>query len=884
MILYKLFSWLHQLNDQPSYSLIERDHFDLEKQQAEKQHRQLLADRRISIFSNVGNVSAVELEIQKDFLSFLSFCNNKVNENVQYSPALLLINYFLSSNTPDTEKIIRLFVYFLRNDVPNAINFYQEINSTNVLDNFSKLRLELAAIITNHYFTVFNEKFSQQHSAEGIIPLFNLYSDRVEEFAALILWALNRELSVEKILQFNLLQHFMMYHVSFENSNQDNPTRFLYQILNEFYIARSLVQKVSTTPCQERGFSNYLLNGALDEHEVKSDIFDEKQSEIELINKNLEVTPVLENFRALYEVFGSHFLKETVIACLLNYNALERDELSLFLEEVTVCDLSMLINYFGFEDDDRYLLTLSNILSNEILERLIHENCGAILHLLAEHRTFSRGITIAHAESFINDIKSYNINLHTIYNRMHKIFATELPNPVISFLYEYFLDHVLLSGASYNYEDLFLNCRAFLGIDEILQKKADAINLEYLNCLVQETAYDSFTIDNYINIERVRNFAATQVSFLIAIVPLTSTLNFKSLPNIYSMQANIVRMLKLQHPETFDVRDFFNVLEITPILDQNCISEYEQLAIKLLAIVDDEELREIIIQQFDDKYTKDSDNTTELANSSENLQGLSQLHQNNISHGYDFRPLLSLAAQEGNIGFLSWLTAKYTFKPKYIIKALDLALDAKQWDSISYFCTFHLSSLSRYIREHILQMAAENQRWEYLTTLLSDDNYHHHPRTHVINKCFLLAIQQERIDVLNIFKSLEALSWDVIITGFKQAINDKHYTIIDSLISLPFNKLLPVVIEEELLKAVDQNNFTLVKLLLNLEDYPVRDQVRAQALKKAFEMQHIEIIRYLQTGIESCSSNPHQFFDSSFEVKNDESEIINLPDSPRSIS
>lgn len=862
MIFYKLFAWLDHQEDAPLYCLIDHADLDLEKQNAIDQHKKSLADQRISIFARQDIVRPNDLEIQRDLLKFLEFCDKEIDYTSQYSPAILLLKYFLSSSTFDNEKIIELFSYFLQQDSINAINFYPEIvsildsqillnhlSAESFLENYSQLKVKLATLVTEHYLNYFTQKLQLQASPQGIVGLIHLYSDRVEEFAALILWLLERGLNTEEILQSGLLQQFMMYNVSFASLSSENSIKFLYEILNEFSSSTTLVTTASQVHCQERGFENYLINGSL-ASENADEILEDQHLEIEISPAISNFTPLIDNFISLYEVFGSPFLKEVANWSFVNAGITDKNELSIFFDNVKIDDLATLINYFGFEDDERYLKNLSFLLSDEILKKLVVNNSGAILHILSEHKKFSREITKTHAESFIDDIKRNNIEFNKIYNRLNQIFATALPNPPISFLYEHFLDYVLLSSPNFNYENLFINCRSFAGIEEILINKSQEIHREYLNCLIEQTSTHHFTLDNYIDIERVRNFAAIQQAFLTAILPLYSSLNFKALPDIYTMQAHIVKLLKLQHVEDFDIREFFAVLEIEPILDENVVNQYEQLARKLLLVVDDEEIREVIIHQFKNKYPAN-----------------------------DFRPLLPLAAREGNIGMMSWMTTNFTFKQKYIIQALESAIDSEQWDSIKFFCNLDFSVFNRLIRERILELAAHNQRWDYLTILFTDDGEHNHfPRPHIVNKCFLLAISQERIDVLNTFKSLEIISDDTIVIGFKQAINANAYALLEVLGDLRSNKLLVHVIEEEALKAIDNNNYILFKILLSFNDYPVNEIFREKALKKAYEAEQLEIVSYLEAS-KKINYTSH-FFINSDEEKINSTDNINLQYSP----
>lgn len=842
MQLYSLLSSLYQEKELPSInSYVNKSTIAREITNQEQVHRNLVAQQRLSIFCNNQNsFNAEDLVIHKEYQQLLKWLDKYCLENYEYHETILLINYFLTQESSPNNYIQRLFVNLFDSDFNLAINFYNDLKNgviregdsaerENILRNFNNYFIDFAVNVVRVHVQIFLQKFQLQQSFYPVLPCVASYADKIEEFAALIIWLKESGCEDDEIIVANLLEDFMLYYFSdttFYHSTQYYPMQLLFNILENFAITQSLCVRASQIKCNNRAISNYYLNGKPAENrEYTEDCKlpeDYKQTLINKINTEvLNFSVEVENFISLYKVFKVPILR-VYLSWANKAHFADRDILATAFLRFEPQDISELIYLLVDQNNAAFLRLFVNLFNHieTLLDHLTAANSGAVLYLFDylnyfDTRTLARKIDIDIAKEFMREMLFRKIDIGDIHNELKALLKAPLPNPVARFLFSTLLDEALVT-AKYINEDLFIQC-TFEGKEEIIKTKIDELDAIYISNLLQETADLPFTEEKFNYISDIWNELKLKITFLKNIAPEDFVLKMEIPADIYKLQASIVNNLVAQHQENFSIEMFADIMN-------ELFLPYDNTKTTIFAMVDSPIIREHLLTTL-------------------NKEDL------NLNH------LFMLAAQSGNVGFLEWLDNENYFSHhiKDIIgQGAVSAANVDKWNVARYLCTKFKEIINQSYKAKILTLAANNNQWEFLPLLYS----HHKPPPYVVQEVFLKAVENECIEILPKFREMNLLSDTLIITAFRKAITDTHYSVLNILAGLKENRLLQQTMENELIKAVDHENIDLVQTLFAIDDYFIAPQVINRALKKAQALHNNQLADILFLKLESISS-PH---------------------------
>lgn len=799
-------------------------------------HKKILAQQRLNFFNsdNPNPYDAQNVLFHKKYHEMLEVINAKLLDDVPYNEALLLLEFIMASDSSDKEDAIKLFSHLVETDIELVYKYYQGLmqqlaNTPNLescsveIKNFAVIYVDFALILTEHYLDFFTLKLSLQESAYPIMPCISSYADKVEAFAALIIWLKEKGVSDEELIYANILQDFVLYNICDESNaliqTIRNPVKLLYAILEKIDITQSLAHKATFIRCNSRGFHQYCLDGTISGEEIQPVIIqDEEEISARLASEMLNFTVNSDNFHALYTIFNLPVLR-ILLSWAHQTRFQNRHALTNALLNVAITDIDNLVYSLVDEGNAAYLQLLASLLQDEVINNLVDNNSGALLYLFAylsnaNKRIFARKVNEDIAKAFLNEMTFRNIEIGDVRNEIEAIFSSALPNRIMSFLFSELLDLALITPKYLN-ENLFIACY-FDGKEKIIEEKILEADSMFWVLMWEQTSLLPFTQDNYHTIVDIWDYVKPKITFIKNISPPDEMTKTRCPNDIYILQATIIKILVEQH------KDNFTIDMCLEIMDSIFLS-YDNTKLNILAIVDDATIRERMLSEMDLNQT-------------------------------DFRSLFMLAIRTGNVGFLHWLDDyfhnevdnyyKAGIDRTMIVKSLIESAECGSWDSTYFICEKFLHIINRADKAKIFLLATASNKCEFLPLLY---RYRDKPNHNVIQESFLKAVKNEYIEIFPLFSQMNFLSDNLIVMAFNQAIGDKQYYILNQLACLKTNnRLLQKVVEDELVKAVDGDDAGLVSALLNIEDYYVANAAVCKALKKSYEKRNLQLIGILE--------------------------------------
>ena len=244
------------------------------------------------------------------YMGFLEFCKNEIKYSEYFSPYLMLIKYFIRHIGSREFKVIdpvilsKLFDESVAHNRKESLDFYRDFSPALESIRPINTRAKLGNILDN--FERIDKLLTAQKDPLSMVPMFRILIEDLEPFAAAILWLLRRGVVPARILQTNLLQSFMSYHLVALHA-EENPISRLYELLSQFPEAHELVALAAKVECEERGFyceqeggQSYTLTGVMCAHS--------SLNRVALVEHAIDYTPTMENIDALYQLFGANFL------------------------------------------------------------------------------------------------------------------------------------------------------------------------------------------------------------------------------------------------------------------------------------------------------------------------------------------------------------------------------------------------------------------------------------------------------------------------------------------------------------------------------------------------------------------------------------------------
>lgn len=866
-MIIELFNWLHE--DEVflplSNQLLSRDLLELEQSQANKTNRSLLSEVRLAKLSGLETSDArSKLEKHIVFMSYLEFCRKNFTEAPKSSLFLITLKYLLTQSQTEaphlSAKLNELFGALLQEDRSNTLSFYQQ--NEELFKNHPDIqkRVELALDEQKHNEAVkrierdlahLSTQLSQQTDPLGIIRLCREWVSDTEQFAALILWLLQRNVSTEQILQTHLFHDFLKYHL-FTLHSEDNEVFHLYALLARFPQAKQLMEAAKQTGSDERGFQHYALDGILSEKELQ---------EVPQRLKPLQFSLTASNFLALHTLFGQPFLTAAVATSVEQKNAKWSEILCQTLNESAAQGIPGLINIIAREFSPQILENLAGLIDDHTAQRLLSNNEGAVFYLLPYKPQLFEYITEKNVTEFIHQISIRDTSDPEIIFQLMALFSM-LPkkrNPITQLVFQAIIENLAQHPLLLDDEKLLRQLRKYHDCEQILAQQSAQIKQRVHDCMIEQTTEPAFSSHNYQIIEDVWLEATRKINVFELIKPQAKyPLNHK-----YALQTKIAEMAFLCHGDHFDLDAFIEALSLPPVNAENGASEYERILIEILAVIDNELLREQIIGK---------------------LEGYPVQRLDWIEKEYAGKTIFLKAAKQGNLGLVTFL--KDQIAPEAFNQAIITAAKANHWKIVDFLCRIDKVQLNQDELEKLILLAAEQGQLKIIKYLLNTYDYElaateiikilHQAITNgklnvvtyfynsfgsvlnqsTINKLFNSAVESEYWDIVLFIAESEKHppSLSAIEKAFNQAVNTMHLEGVKGLYHLSTNAPRPHIIQRAFVKSCKLGDVPVVQCLhALLEKLP--PPVLEDALDQAVVNGQIETVSYL---CNSPSNPPNQ--------------------------
>ncbi|PWY56743.1 hypothetical protein DGG96_04870 [Legionella qingyii] len=855
----KLFNWLQ--SDEKIFHLsnqiLSRDLLELEQLQANQTNRMLLSNVRLAkLQGHDPRDETSKLEQHILFMDYLQFCRERFDEASQDSLYLITLKYLLSKSNEEnpfpSAKLNELFEALLQDNKDNTLAFYQQNEALfkdlpeiqkRVESELRQQKYNDATKRVEHYLDHLSNKLSNQKNPLGIIGLCRDWIGDTEQFAALILWLLQLNVSPEQILKTYLLHDFLKYNL-FTLHSEDNEVFYLYALLNHFPQAKLLLEEAQKTGSDERGFQNYALDGVLSEQQLQN---------IPRKEWPLQFSSTATNFSALYELFGQKFLIAAVITCEEHSNSKWLDALrhSLNESETLSKKLPSLINVIARESSPTILENLAHLIDDRNAQELLSNNEGAVFYLLPYKPKLSEYINEKNVTEFIHQITQKHTSDPELIFQLTALFSllSKKKGPVTQLVFQAIIDNLVQHPLLFEDEKLLRQLRRYPDCEAILSQQSVQIKQRVADCIVEQTADLTFSARNYQIIEDVWLEATRKLNVFTLIKPQAKyNLNHK-----YALQAKIAETAFLYHRTQFDLDAFIDALSLPPIIPENGVSEFERVLIEILAAIDNELIRKQIIEKLE----------------SPPVQRLNWAEKE-----YEGKTIVLKAAKYGNLGLIALLEKQIA--PEDFNKAIITAAKANQWNVVSHLCQIDVVQLNEDELEQIILLAAEQGQLNLIKCLLSI--YDYEPSTTEISKILNQAINNDKLNVVKYFynsadnmpnqstinklfhSAIELGFWDIALfmadseqyapslaaieKAMNQAASSIHVEAIQRLCNLSINAPRPHVIQKAFLKACQAGHLPVVQCLNELPGKLVRAGFE-DAVDQAIINDHMEIVTFL---------------------------------------
>ncbi|HAU1258484.1 TPA: hypothetical protein JBI31_04355 [Legionella pneumophila] len=825
MIIRELFNWIH--NDSATLHLsdqtIERDLIEQEESQAKQAHRVLLGNARLLKYSGSSNTEAIkELEQHCLFMDYLQLYKQEFVKDRKNTVFLIALKNLLSH--PHEEqlrlmpKINELFQILLRDNKESALSFYDKNKElfrhcTEIQERVTfellQQKMEADSKLVMTQLDYFNEHLAYQENPLGIIALCRNWIGETEKFTALILWLLERKVSVEKILLTNLLQDFLKYHL-FTLHSKDSEVSRLYSLLGHFPEAQELVMAAQKISCGELMFQQYSLDG----------IFRGKNLPV----VSPEIPPLQfslrkDNFNALYRTFGQYFLTAGVATATNHSDVAWLDMLRHTLNQPeTLKLLPDIINIIAREYSPKVLKTLAELIAESTAHRLLTLNQSCVFHLLQHKPRLLHDITEENVIEYINLLVRLDTHDQEIIYQLMALFRVLLKknHPATKAVFEAILDNLVNHPQLLEDEEFLIQLKKYPDCELLIEERCENI-LKQLNfCIAEQTSGLLFGKHNYYIIEDVWLGALRKFAVLQQINPQMKS----SFGHKYALQARIAEVVFIHQGDLFDLDTFIDALDLPPVTSSGEISLYERALIEILATIDNELIRKQIIQK---------------------LETTSFNRLDWYEREYGNQTVFIKAAKKGNLGLINLLEDK--MKPSVLNKALRVAAKNYQWETLAHLCSLPEVELSQEEMDDLVAHLAKHGRVENIKKLLK--LYDYKPSTELISAILKKGIENDNLQVVMYFCKLpvESPKQAILDRLFKLAIQLQHWDIVKFLANSKHYSPSQTTLEKAFQQTALAMQHEAVEILGNVEKTPVRAIVIERALLKASKLGHTNIVQ-----------------------------------------
>ena len=870
MMLYELFSWVKNSETELLFNsqTLTRVVFESEHKHALVARRELRADVCAARFfeattTTVGE-QAKRIEHHDAYMNFMAFCKVELGQQDYCNSFLIALKYLLlmpnTENLPaiNEAKINSIFFILLKENKEKILEFYHQ--NQQLFNSFQQIKTMVAAaeIVTVHLAEV-TSKLHAQENAISVAPLFMTFMDDTELFAAAILWLLLRGVPAERIIQTDLLQHFMLLYSAWLGT-LDSPIKYLYGLLGAFPEAQDLIAAAGKVQCEDRslhceegGKHSWAITGVLTEQSTLH--------RVEINVSSLEFTPTEENFEALYQLFGSSFLSEALIWHTTYPNLMRRAALQHVLNrQLSITkQLPDLINLVAIKCAPSVLNTLSSLLDDDVIEKLVLRSSGAILHLLPYKPTLLSRITEGDVTDYLAQLGALDEPVLVVIIQLLALFSAlrDVNKAGAALVYEAILDRLLTQPQLLEDSYLIKQIRKFSEKEVVLTNRCAQLQFVFDRCLSEQVAMVVLTTESYHLIEDAWHSFSQQLDLLNEIMPLTS----RCPADKYKLYAYLASLYLANHADYFVLDDFIQALEVTPELSADCVNEYERLLIELLTTIDDDNIRRTIIDKFASEYTRlfterlktiDDVNIRQMlidkfeADEDQTLQW--------IYRDYGDECVFDRAVKQGNIGLIQWMEPKINRSRLAVDRSVIMAAEANQWGVANYFCSSSSIEPQQHALKELLIMAAV--AGQLGTVQLLCEGAITHLREKHIAAAFIQAAAYGHKNIAQYFCNLDSRApcADITAKALKVAIQHKSLAMIDFIGNLPRNTQLLLIVSNAVIHAATRDDLPVMQQLCSLRTNTPRRQVLEKSFLKALEFGHLTIAQYLYSLLVQASS------------------------------
>ena len=814
-MLLELFSWLLEekkpfvlQNKVFSNSLIKSEY-----QQALTHRRNLIGEVHTARLANKESDASKQLLKHEAYIHFLDHLPKKYDTSfVRLALECLLAK---QANYPNTEKKINLlFSELLQEHKDEALDFFQE--HEDILTKLTEVPLILLAHKTSLFEAHLTKHLAYQKNSVAVAPFFTLFIEDTERFAASILWLIHRGVSPNQLLETNLLQQYMSYHLAWLDS-PESPIHLLYNVLKQFPEAHDLVKIAGTIQCEDRGFfddkedkRSYALTGVLcDQHTLRR---------IKASVEPLEFSSTNDNFSSLYQLFGVSLFPKALMWHAEDHDPEWTAALRHLLNHETIVStqLEAIINKISAINGGVLLGELSELLMDESINELIKHHSGAVFHFVSLKPSILTQISQLDMKTYLHQLSSDRCDVFDQVSQLVALFkACDIGNKALAvFVYESIIDRVLAHSNLLDDRDLIKKLRKFSEKDYVLRRKYSDLEQKLNDCLSSYSLQHLVTADSYHVIEDTWLNVASHTSSLTKLMPASHTIPSDK----YKLQAQWARQIVAEQADFFNLNDFISALELEPILHEDESSEYERLLIELHTNIDNAKLREAIIAKI-------------------------EIKEGWIVKEYGDSSVFQRAIHKGNLGLIRWLEPRLALTKDSTQKAMLLAADKLQWGIVDYFCATSPYRIPIPDFKHILSSAAGNSQITTVRLLCEKASFPLKEKN--IEKAYILAAANGHKEILRYFDQIVP-SFNLSAKAFNVAIQSEKLETIEYLGNLPKNMLLLIIAERALVHAATHNNFLMVDQICRLKCNVPRQSVIDEAFLKAAKFGQLSIITYLQ--------------------------------------
>lgn len=818
-------------NQPLTLSFFEREH-TIERHN----HQRLIARARIAWFSKRRKIDtshtslpeAQDVEKHQHLLNFIEFGKKELTAIASDSLFSLALKYCLNLLAENKEatlvlKSTHLFMALLHEDKTKTLKFYEENKSLfkdceginrQVAKELAEIKMGEAVKSVQKYLASFTEQLAQQKNALGISELFKTELYDVEKFAALLLWLLQQGVSSKAILRTNLLHDFLRYHL-FTLDQEESAIRQLYALLAQFPEAKKLVARAGKVSCDERGFESYSLDGVLHR--------EEELLSVQVSGAPLDFTPTEENFAALFRLFGQPFLFAAVITPTAPdnqdwLNALKR---SLNHESMLPKELPALINLIAV-GGPAFLKELAKLLEEATVEQLISLNSGSILHLLPYKPALFEQINAVNVEKYIQQLNISDASGPDVIAQLLVMLVALLKHnhPSAGQVFDAIIEKLFDNSHLIDDMELLRQLKRYPGWAIHLARRSAQLQQQLEECIARGTEQSSLTTESYQLIEDTWFEVSRKLQTLTY---LHSQAKFDFYDK-YTLYIRIAQACYQKQGSAFDINAFIELLSLQfPTQPSEDISEYERVLLEILTAIDDELIRNTIIDK---------------------LEATPIQRHNWRERDYGGETAFLKAARQGNLGLLTDIAAIKQQSKSTMNKALLLAAEAGHWPVVNYLCTDTIKLFTRRTICLVLIHAAEQGELTAVQVFCNNDNPL--PTKKVLEKTLEGAITNNHIHVVRYLCQLagNSFSREIIERGFRLAVKLEHWDLAEYFGSLSVNAPSQLQIEKMFEQAAEKNCLELAKRLYRLENNAPRQIVIERVMNKMARVGNLEFISY----------------------------------------